>query len=248
MIRKPFCVLFFLNLCLSVFPQTTQPVIHEIGLIDSDIYRGAFPPSRLIVGLEVGTDIYYKLYSNETILKGGRFLKGYNSFSLEADDLFARSGIHTYTLELKVDDHISRQEFEIAIALDEEVLPALEENEANTKEYSVLMYIGNQLVASSKKLPTSRPSRKVEVPPPPYQINPYASAAEPDYTDTGVPLTSIAAALYQTIKSLTEKKNEEARTPPIRKKSMITSTFKRTRPNGQEYKVTATITLRTSFR
>ncbi len=249
MSRQFFCGLFLLNLCLSVFPQTTPPVIQELGLIDSDSYRvGVAPPSRLIVGLEVNQEAYYKLTHNEKILKGGRFLKGYNSFSLEADDLFVGSGIHTYTLELKVNDHISRQAFEIAIAMDDQVLPASEETTAKNKEYSVLMYIGDQLVASSKKLPISRPSQKVEVPPPPYQINPYASAAEPDYTDTGVPLTSIAAALYQTIKSLTEKKDKDVRPAPIQKKSMITSTFMRSDPDGQEYKITATITLRAQLR
>lgn len=245
MSRRFFCAFFFLNICLSIFPQTTPPVIREIGLIDSESYRGPLPPARLIVGLEVSQDAYYKLTHNRTVLKGGLFLKGYNSFSLEAGHLFARSGSHTYTLELKVNDHIRRQEFEIAIAMDDHAFQASEENAAKTKEYTVLMYVGDQLVASSNKLPSSRPSQKVEVPPRPYQINPYSSAAEPDYTVTGVSIPSVALALYQTIKSLTEKKGEEVSPAPIRKKTTITSTFMRSRPDGQEYKVTATITLRT---
>lgn len=240
--------IFLLNLCLGALAQTPPPVVLEIGLIDSDSYRGTSPPARLIVGLELSQDALYKLIHNKATLKGGRFLKGFNSFSLETDKFFESSGIHTYILELKVENRIIRQEFEIAVEMEDQSPRVTEETPAENKEYSVLMYIGDQLVASSKKLPTSEPSKKIEVPPPPYQINPYASAAEPDYNVTGVPIFATAIALYQTIKDLTAKKDKDVRPQPIRKKSLVTSTFLRSSPDGQVYKVNATIELRTQFR
>lgn len=248
MSRRFLCTIFLVNLCFGAFAQTTQPVVLEIGLIDSASYRGTVPPAQLTVGLEVSQNAYYKLTHQQTTLKGGLFLKGYNSISLETDSLFERSGIHKYTLELKVEDRIFRQEFEIAVEMDDEALQMTKKNLPENKEYSVLMYIGDQLVASSKKLPTSEPSKKIEVPPPPYQINPHDSAAEPDYNVTGVPIFATAIALYQTLKDLTAKKNTDVRTQPIRKKSQITSIFFRSDSDGQEYKVTATIMLRTQYR
>jgi hypothetical protein len=110
------------------------------------------------------------------------------------------------------------------------------------------MYIEDQLVASSKKLPFSEPSKKIEVPPPPYQIDPYDSAAEPGYNATGVPIFATALALYQTIKDLTAKKDEDVLPQPIQKKSKILSTFLRSGPDGQAYKAHATISLRIQFR
>lgn len=248
MSKQSLCAIFLLNLCLGALAQTPPPVVLEIGLIDSDSYRGTSPPSRLIVGLELSQDALYKLTHNKTTLKGGRFLKGFNSFSLETDNFFEGSGVHTYILELKVEDRIIRQKFEIAVEIEGQTQGVMPETLAENKEYSVLMYIGDQLVASSKKLPTSEASKKIEVPPPPYQINPYASAAEPDYNVTGAPIFATAIALYQIIKDLTAKKDEDVRPQPIRKKSLITSTFLRSSPDGQVYKVNATIELRTQFR
>ncbi|MEE9502765.1 MAG: hypothetical protein V3V48_11875 [Candidatus Aminicenantaceae bacterium] len=248
MSKLSLCAIFLLNLCLGALAQIPPPVVLEIGLIDSDSYRGTSPPARLIVGLELSQDALYKLIHNKATFKGGRFLKGFNSFSLETDKFFESSGIHTYILELKVENRIIRQEFEIAVEMEDQSPRVTEETPAENKEYSVLMYIGDQLVASSNKLPTSEPSKKIEVPPPPYQINPYASAAEPDYNVTGVPIFATAIALYQTIKDLTAKKDKDVRPQPIRKKSLVTSTFLRSSPDGQVYKVNATIELRTQFR
>jgi hypothetical protein len=248
MSKRSLCAIFLLSLSLGALTQTPSPVVLEIGLIDSDSYRGTSPPARLIVGLEMSQEALYKLTHNKTTLKGGRFLKGFNSISLETDNFFEGSGVHAYILELKVENRIIRQEFEIAVEMEDQAPRATKETPAENKEYSVLMYIGDQLVASSKKLPTAEPSKKIELPPPPYQIDPYASAAEPDYNATGVPIFAAAIALYQTIKDLTAKKEKDERPQPIRKKSLITSTFLRSSPDGQVYKVNATITLRTQFR
>jgi hypothetical protein len=244
MIKRALCLISLLFLNLNVVSQTPSPVVLEIGLMDSDNYRSTSPPARLVVGLELSQDAYYKLIRNGSTLKGGRFLKGFNSFSLETENFFEQSGIHTYTLELKVADRIIQQEFEIAIEMEGKAPPAKKETPAEEKEYTVLMYIGDQLVASSKKLPTAEPSKKIEVPPPPYQIDPYSSAAEPDYNVTGVPIFATALAIYQTIKDLTSKKDEYVRPQPIQKKSVILSTFLRSSPDGQVYKAKVTISLR----
>jgi hypothetical protein len=230
-----------------MFAQIPPPMILEIGLIDSDSYRGTSPPSQLIVGLELSRDALYKLTHNGTTLKGGRFLKGFNALSLETANFFHGSGVHTYMLELKIENRIIRHKLEIAVEIEDKTPPAKNETPAEDKEYNVLMYIGDQLVASSKKLPTTKPSKKIELPPPPYQIDPYASAAEPDYNVTGVPIFAAAMAIYQTIKDLTAKKDTDIRPQPIRKKSMILSTFLRSSPDGQIYKAKATISLRIQF-
>lgn len=245
MSKRALCVIFLFHLYLGVFAQDRLPAVLEIGLIDSDSYRGTSPPSQLIVGLNLNQVAYYKLIHKGSTLRGGRFLKGFNSFSIETNDFFRGSGAHAYTLELKVEDRIIQQEFEIVVEMDDNAPPAKKNPPFEKKEYTVLMYIGEQLVASSKKLPTVEPSRHIEMPPPPYQIDPYASAAEPDYKVTGVPILATAMALYQTIKDLTTKKDKEVRPPPVQKKSTILSAFLRSSPDGQVYQANATISLYT---
>jgi hypothetical protein len=213
--------------------------------MDSDNYRGISPPVQLIIGLELSQNAYFKLIQNGSTIKGGRFLKGFNSFSLETTDIFEGSGVHGYTLELKIKDRIIKREFEIAVEMENNSPSIKKKTPAEDKEYTVLMYIGDQLIASSKKLPTVETPKKIEMPPPPYQIDPYASAAEPDYTMTGVPIFATAMAIYQTIKDLTAKKDEYVPPQPIQKKSMILSTFLRNNPDGKAYKVKATISIRT---
>lgn len=248
MTKRSIRLIFLLYLCSGVLAQKPSGVILEIGLIDSDGYRGLSPPSQLIVGLELNRDAFYKITQNDLTLKGGQFLKGFNSFSLETDNFFDRSGIHFYTLELKIENYIIRQEFEIAVEMEDQAPRPKKETPTEDKEYTVLMYIGDQLVASSKKLPPAEPSKKIELPPPPYQIDPYASAAEPDYNATGVPIFAAAAAIYQTIKDLTAKKDKDIRPQPIQKKSTIISTFLGNSPDGRVYKAKAVISLRTPFR
>jgi hypothetical protein len=240
--------MFLFSTCLVISAQTPSPVVLEIGLIDSDSYRGTSPPARLIVGLELSQDALYKLTHNKATLKGGRFLKGFNSFSLEAENFFKGPGVHIYILELKVADRIIRHEFEIVVEMEDQAPRVSKKLRAEDKEFSVMMYIGDQLVASSKKLPTAEPSTKIEIPPPPYQIDPYSSAAEPDHNVTGVPIFATAMAIYQTIKDLTAKKDKDVRPQPIQKKSKILSTFLRISPDGQVYKTKATISLRIQFR
>ena len=161
MSKHIFFLFILLVLSLCALSQIPSSVVLEMGLIDSDNYRGASPPARLIVGLELSQNAYYKLIQNGLTLKGGRFLKGYNSFSLETERFFEGSGVHSYTLELKLDDHTIKQEFEIAVDLEDTAPPAKKETPVEDKEYTVLMYIGDQLVASSKKLPTVEPPKKI---------------------------------------------------------------------------------------
>jgi hypothetical protein len=246
MSKRILSLLFLFILHFYSYSQTPSPLVLEIGLLDSDHYRGTSPPTQLIIGLELTQNVYYKLIQNGSTLKGGLFLKGFNSFSLETDNFFEGSGVHTYTLELKVEDRLIKQELEIAVEMEDRVPPTKKEPPVEKKEYTVMMYIGDQLVASSKKLPTAEPSKKIEVPPPPYKIDPYASAAEPDYTVTGVSIFAVAAAIYHTIKDLTAKKDTNVPPQPIQKKSAILSTFLRSSPDGQVYKAKATISLRIS--
>jgi hypothetical protein len=248
MSKRSLCVIFLFSTCLALSAQTTSPVVLEIGLLDSDSYRDTSPPARLIVGLELSQDALFKLTHNNATLKGGRFLKGFNSFSLETENFFEGPGVHTYILELKVTDRIIRHEFEIVIEMEDQTPQVSKKPPAEDKEFIVMMYIGDQLVASSKKLPTAEPSKKIEIPPPPYQIDPYNSAAEPDYNVTGVPIFAAAMAIYQTIKDLTAKKDKDVRPQPIQKKSKILSTFLRSSPDGRIYKAKATISLRIDFR
>ncbi|MGD9345193.1 MAG: hypothetical protein PVH84_04985, partial [Candidatus Aminicenantes bacterium] len=184
--KRPLCILFILGFCLGAIAQKPSPLVLEIGLIDSDNYRNDFPPGQLIVALELSRNAYYKLIENGQTLKGGLFLSGFNSFILETDNFFERSGVHSYTLELRAEDRLIKREFEISVEMEDKAPPPKKESRVEEKEYTVLMYVGDQLVASSKKLPAEEPPKKIEMPPPPYQIDPYASAAEPDYNATGV--------------------------------------------------------------
>jgi len=222
--------------------QENVRLISDIGLIDSGASQRTTPPNNLVVGIDVNMDVLYKLSDDSGVIKGGQFLKGFNSFDLDVRNRFEQSGTYAYTLELKAGSYVVQRTFKIDIRID---LPQkLEEErvEAPTEsEHIVSMYVGGQLVVSYRKLHTAKLSKDIAAIPRPYQINPYDSSAEPSPDAGGIPILGAAAAAYQVIKGLLSKKDPEEPTRPVVKKAQITTRFIRANPAGEEGAVTAVI-------
>jgi hypothetical protein len=226
--------------------QQPVPLITEIGLIESSQGTETAAPRLLIIGIEATREIFYKLSDGRKIIKGGRFLRGYNSFSIDVGDFFERSGTHSYALELKADSQVTQKRFEIDVRLQESESQKEEPDEVVLKyENIVSMYVGQRLIVSNRKLYTTELAEKIKAIPRPYSIDPNDSAAEPSLKNTGgVPILEAVAAAVSVVKGLFDKKNEEDPVTPIRKKMRITKHIIRNDPEKGETSVTAVISLR----
>lgn len=236
-------LVWLLGFTLPLAAQEGVRLISNMGLIDSGASPGLSPPNTLVVGLDVNMNVLFKLSDDTGVIKGGQFLKGFNSFNLEVQNRFGKSGAYLYTLELKAGAHVVQRKFTIDIRID---LPQeSEQKQTETQaesEHVVSLYVDGQLVVSYRKLYTEELSEEIAAIPRPYKINPYESAAEPQ-PDTGVPILAAAAAAYQVIKGLLSKKKSDKPTRPVDLKSQIATRWVRLDSSGEERTLTAIISL-----
>ena len=148
------------------------PLVTELALINRDTYRGPHPPDYFVIGIEIDNEAYYKFSDEEGIIKGGLFKRGFNSISIAADALFDRSGSHVFFLDLKTEDLILSKEIEIDIRMDmSEVSEEETENQEKSAsfitepEFKISMYVGDELIAISRKLPPFTMPIKFDFPP-----------------------------------------------------------------------------------
>jgi hypothetical protein len=206
------------------------PWVLKIGFVESSAPQAkpavSSPPANLVLGLEMANEAYYKLWGGENVLEGGQFKRGYNSVSLDTSKLFLESGTHAYVLELKAGDLIVRRELTIDIRFNTFGVVGNQSPSGKIPEYLLKLFLGDDLLASSRKSPASTPPIKIELPQPTGVYNPWGPGYqnEPKIPNS-FPILGIPAIINELIKSL-KKKNEVEPVPPVELKSDITILFK----------------------
>lgn len=238
-------------------------VVTDISLIPDRINDGLNRPTKLVLGVEMAKNAYYKLSDSEEVIKGGLFHRGLNLLTIENSQLFERSATFSFFLDLKVDELTLRKEIEVDIQMDsgenerktrEKIIDfggktkdSKGENSEETRqipEYKLSMFIGGKLVTSSKKLPYRDFSPKVELPPSPGIFNPFGPTDETNPVVNSVPILEAAGAVYDLIKNLVSKKKEKELPKPVLKQKQATITFLRRTQEGKTEEVKAVIALK----
>ena len=225
--------------------KNRYPLVIDISLVKGKIYDLPSPPARIAVGVEITNEAYYKLSDDHKVLMGGLFKKGFNIIHIDALNLFERSGSHRYFFNLKAGDLILKKEVNIVIQLkSQEVMkkPAVKREDG---EYKISMFVGDELIMSSKKAPLRRPSLKLDLPPAHGKFSPFGPVPL-DKSDPSLYSTSIFSVLglaYQTLNKLLKK---EDKTQPyiIQKQKRIDTQFKRRDSQGIEREIEVIIMLR----
>ncbi len=230
------------------------PLVTELALINKDAYQGPNPPDKLIIGISIENDAYFKFSGKEGTIKGGLFKRGFNSFSIAADMLFERPGSHTYVLDLKTEDLVLRKEVEIDIRMDsfEFKQEALEVEKKPSRvvqqpEYKISMYVGDELIASSKKLPPFTLPINIDLPPWPKDPSPFGPIYRDQYAINTFSIADAVGAIYKMLKDLRGGKKEKgiSTSTPLQKQMQITATFLRRDLRGKATEIQAVITLKT---
>ena len=238
-------LLFFINFSFNLYAEEEFLIIADMGLINSKISNGLTPPARLVVGIDIKKEAYYKLSYKKDIIGGGLFNKGLNIFNIEATDLFEKSGSFKYILDLKVGALVLSKEIEINIQLDSFDDIKKTEDKIKNPEYEISLFIGDKLVTSSKKkLISSKLSYKVELPPMPENYDAFYDLKRSDPALNSFSILDAVGAAYGLVKKLITEKNKEKREIPIQKHRQITRTFLRKNSEGVAKEVKAVITLK----
>jgi len=218
-------VIFYLREWILKYPW-----VLKIGFVETTAPQArpaaSSPPAKLVLGLEMANEAYYKLSDGENVLEGGQFKRGHNSVSLDTNKLFRGSGAHTYVLELKAGDLIVRRELAIDVKLNAFGVVGSQGPSGKIQQYVLKLFLGDDLLASSRKSPPSTPPIKIELPQPTGVYDPWGPGYqnEPKIPNS-FPILGIPAIINELIKSL-KKKDEVEPVPPVELKPEITILFK----------------------
>lgn len=238
-------ILFLLFITIINFNSPAEnptPLITDIALIKTDPCDQPFPPRKLIVGVEISADAYYKLSFKGDIIKVGLLHRGLNLIHLEASHLFQATAKHTYFLGLKREDIILEKEIIIDIRLETSTILRTEAQYGN-REYKLSMFVGDKLIISKKKTHHEDLSPKTETPLSPRYQEPFDSNFETAPGSNSFPILGAVAEILKLIKELKSKREKPEKT--IQKQQQITTTFRQVDPEGVLKEVKAIITLTT---
>lgn len=248
MIRKVTLLLALVfSLNLYSFGEDSSTVVIEIGLIEGKTGKTIAPPEKLVLGIDISVDAYYKFSDKENVIKGGLLRRGLNMVDVEAKGLFEESNTHVYFLDLKVGDLILKKEIEIDINLDSPGVDSGIPSQARDPEYELSMFVGNQLIVTGKKVPFKGASFEIEKPPLPEGYGPFYEI-EKEYKNpmfNSFSIIDAAGAVYDLIKKAIGKKKSQKSERPIQKHKQLTITFLRRDAEGVSREINARIELKT---
>ncbi len=227
--------------------QLRYPWVLKIGFVSpggsATTAPTASPPETVLLGIEMASDVYFKLTDGEKILKGGQFHRGFNSVPLEAQKLFRAPGAFPYVLEFKAGDLVIRRELIIGVQMDLQGIMGSPTGGSRNEEFILEMFFGQELLASSRKTVISSRDLGIEVPPPSGKYDPFG----PGYQNqpkipSSIPIMAIPAAILEAIKAL-KKKDEVESVPPVELKTDIVVPFRRPNASGNMIEVRARVSL-----
>jgi hypothetical protein len=226
--------------------QLKYPWVLKIGFVESSGVTSApfsaNPPETLVLGVELAGEAYYKLSDSQGVLKGGSFRRGFNSVAIETRKLFGESATYAYFLEFKSGDLIVRRELAIDVNRNTYGVIGKPVDQSKVPEFVLKMFLGDTLLASSRKfLPA--PPMKVEIPPPGGKYDSFG----PGYQNApkippSIPIMAIPAAIYDLIKSL-RKKGQVEPVPPVELKPEVAFVFREKNAAGDQLEVRARLGL-----
>jgi hypothetical protein len=201
------------------------------------------PPETILLGVEMASDVYYKLMDGQDVLKGGRFHRGFNAVAIQGWRIFREPGAFPYILEFKAGDLIVRRELIIGVQMEFVGIMGKPSGGRPDEEFRLEMYFGEDLLASSRKTLPSAREMGVETPPPSGKYDPFGPGYQNEpRIPTGVPILAIPAAIVEAIKSLT-KKDEPEPVPPPKLITDMQISFKRPNASGNDIEVRTRVSL-----
>ena len=227
--------------------QLRYPWVLKIGFVSpggpAESSPAANPPETVLLGIEMASDVYYKLTDGENILKGGQFRRGFNSVALQAKRLFREPGAFPYVLEFKAGDLVVRRELIIGVQMDLQGILGGSSGGSGNDEFILEMFFGQELLASSRKTVFSTRDLGIEVPPPSGKYDPFGPGYQNDpKIPNSIPIMAIPAAILEAIKAL-KKKDAVEPVPPVELKTDIVVPFKRLNAGGDVIEVRARVSL-----
>jgi hypothetical protein len=233
--------------------KSSYPLVDGIAFLERTGETDSSPPARLLVGLDLSNNAYYKISNSGGVLEGGFWSPGFHILKLPFSARYDRTGLLEFDLDLKSGNLVIRKR----ISIDVEVgsapptfsltpLPAGEAGRAAKPLHGeVSLYINDALILTSRKTAAPPPPIRFKLPgPSPEGTKPYM-APKRDFVQ-GVSILDAIGVLYKTIKDIGKKKAEAAIVPPTyRKTAQLSFSYSRPGNEGESVTLRSRVSLKT---
>ncbi|HOF83101.1 MAG: hypothetical protein GYA74_04325 [Acidobacteria bacterium] len=156
------------------------PRIREIALVAGTGDEAIIPEGTLPLAVDIAAPVFFKFFEGEDVLRAGAFQPGFNVLGLDANALFRETRRRTYVLEVKSGSLILRKKIilDVAVSWPEGLKPKPPEppkagwlaralgtpdpppppaQPPKAREYRLSLYVGGDLLLSSRKQETAQP-------------------------------------------------------------------------------------------
>ena len=197
--------------------KSRYPFVSAISLIKGIGNQAIVPAGILPLVIEISHEAFYKFMSGTSVLEGGQFQPGFNVIALDANELFLNSESRVYTLDIKSGGLTLKKEITLDIQVTSPMQPPQPASKpGQLREYTLSLYIGGELVLTSKK--TENPATwGMNIKPAnlPYGFRPdwVLHRNEPNPMNS-VSIIQALAMVYSLLKDLFKKKNKPNVEPP----------------------------------
>ncbi len=226
--------------------QQEDGLIKEIYLIKNLNKTYVTQPLEIRFGIDMAASAYYKLSKKDVLISAGFLPKGENSLSIPTKSFFEKTATHTFSLELKTENGITRKDIVLDVQLAILESPKKIEVKPEIPEHKLSLYIENQLLSTRIKQQEVIPPVQQDLPPVPHYDDPFYVPKESD--DLMTSTVSIIDALlmgYQLIKSVTKKKDKGEPAATLQYTHSLAIKFLKRNSHGVEEEVIAMIGLTT---
>jgi hypothetical protein len=236
-------LVLFLSFFGKAVAENKPPI--AICLVENEMYHRHVPPAKIIIGVEVQSDAFYKLSSKEGPIQGGLLRKGFNPLSISSLALFDETGSHLFEMELKRDGILEKKEITIEIRLLPMYVVQRRGEMKKKHEFTLSLFIGDQLIYATRKFSLQDISFKIDLPLSDGKYNPFGLIKGTQKPINTVSVLDAVAGIYQLARSLAPKKEEEDDGKPIQKKQRIETTFVKRDALGDLWEWKALISIKT---
>jgi len=238
-----------LILALPARTQELPALVLDIGILGGPQITRPNPPASLGLGVELSRSALFKLLRGDETVDAGRMNPGFNVVTLDVSGLFEASSEASFVLELKSGETVLRQELALKIEFDQKPeIPASERDSeisprGHEKEYTISLYVDQQLIAASRKQTLGRISYNLQLPPMPRNYDPFNPDPHSDPMANSFSILDALGLAVQMAARLLKKEEVSSPVNPLRPRRQIIVTFNRRTPQGLKRPVSATVTL-----
>jgi len=245
---KKWALLIWVFLILSSVSTAQQGdgLIKEIYLIKNPSKTYVTPPPEIRFGIDMAASAYYKLFEKDIFISAGFLPKGENSLSIPTESFFEKPEKHTFSLELKTENGITRKDIVLDVQLAILESPKKIEVKPEFYEHKLSLYIENQLLSTRIKKHEIISPIQPDLSQIPRNDDPFYVPKEGDDQMTStLPILGTLFLAYELIKSVAKKKDRRETTPTIQHTHSLAIIFLKKNSQGVEEEVIAMIGLTT---